>query len=160
REHLARLLLTLPAGAPVVADAGFNGYELAGAILRAGASFLVRASGKDSSHVEGAAPGPDFTEGEALLWPEPARDKGLWPVRCRLLRIRAPGGRDVWLLTDVLHGGRLPRGRAERYYRWRWENEGLFRTYKRTLAEGKLQGRTVRLVHREAGGSLLATQLL
>ena len=160
REHLTRLLITLPAGALVVADAGFNGYELARAILRAGASFLVRASGKDSFYVEGAVPGQDFTEGEVLLWPEPARHKRLPPLRCRLIRIRAKDKRDVWLLTDVLDGGRLPRENAERYYRWRWENEGLFRTYKRTLAKVKLQSRTVRLVHREAEGSLLATQLL
>jgi hypothetical protein len=45
-------------------------------------------------------------------------------------------------------------------YRWRWESEGLFRTYKRTLSKVKLHSRTVRLVHREAEGSLLATQLL
>jgi hypothetical protein len=44
--------------------------------------------------------------------------------------------------------------------RWRWRNEGLFRTYKRTLGKVKLMSRTVAQVHREAAGSLLATQLL
>src|SRR5262249_42326659 len=46
------------------------------------------------------------------------------------------------------------------YYRWRWENEGLFRTYKQTLRKAKLASRTVALVHREAEGTLLALQLL
>jgi hypothetical protein len=41
-----------------------------------------------------------------------------------------------------------------------WGNEGLFRTCKRTLKKVKLASRTVRLVHREAEGSLLALQLL
>jgi hypothetical protein len=45
-------------------------------------------------------------------------------------------------------------------YRWRWRNEGLFRTYKRTLGQVKLAHRTVRLVHREVEASLLAVQLL
>jgi hypothetical protein len=41
-----------------------------------------------------------------------------------------------------------------------WSIEGFFRTYKRTLAQVKPRSRTVRLVHREAEGALLATQLL
>jgi len=43
RQHLHCLLKTLPASALVVADAGFSGYELAEAVLDAGASFLIRA---------------------------------------------------------------------------------------------------------------------
>ena len=49
---------------------------------------------------------------------------------------------------------------AASFYRLRWENEGLFRSYKRTLKKVHLTGRTVRSVHREAYGSLLACQLL
>ena len=64
------------------------------------------------------------------------------------------------MLTNVLDAQRLSPEPAGRYYRWRWENEGLFRTYKRTLAKVKLLSRTIRLVHREALASLLATQLL
>ena len=45
-------------------------------------------------------------------------------------------------------------------YRWRWENEGFFRTYKRTLKKVTLMSRTLRLVHREAEASMIATQLL
>jgi hypothetical protein len=66
----------------------------------------------------------------------------------------------VWLLTNVLDAKRLNQDMAGRYYRWRWENEGLFRTFKRTLAKVRLVSRTVRLLHREAEGALLATQLL
>ena len=55
---------------------------------------------------------------------------------------------------------RLSIPAAARFYRWRWENEGQFRAYKRTLAKVKLVSRTVRLVHREAEGSLLALQLM
>ena len=83
------------------------------------------------------------------------------PLRLRLLRIRAGKKKDdVWLLTNVLDGRRLSAVSAATFYRWRWENEGQFRAYKRTLAKMKLVSRTVRLVHREAEGSLLALQLM
>src|SRR4029077_12730880 len=79
--------------------------------------------------------------------------------RVRLLRLRRKKA-DVWLLTNVLDAEKLPRPTAFKFYRWRWRNEGLFRTYKRTLGKVKLMSRTVVQVHREAEGSLLATQLL
>jgi Transposase DDE domain len=161
RRHLAWLLPTLPAGALVVADAGFSGYGLARAILAAKASFLIRASGKDFFYADGPVQRRRWRDGEVWAWPQVARDKGQPPLRLRLVRVRRRKGRqDVWLLTDVLDRGRLPAATAARYYRWRWESEGLFRTYKRTLAKVKLHSRTVRLVHREAEGALLGTQLL
>ena len=45
-------------------------------------------------------------------------------------------------------------------YDLRWQIEGLFRTYKRTLKKFKLSSRTVKLIHRELEGSLLALQIL
>ena len=81
-------------------------------------------------------------------------------MRLRLIRIRARRREnDVWLLSNV-EPGRLSRALAGQMYRWRWENEGCFRTYKRTLDKVKLVSRTVKLVHREAEGSWLALQLL
>src|SRR5262252_3961122 len=81
------------------------------------------------------------------------------PLEVRLLRLHGDRA-DVWLITNVLDEQRLPRKTASKFYRWRWRNEGLFRSYKRTLGKVKLQSRTVAQVHREAEGSLLATQLL
>jgi hypothetical protein len=160
RRHLVTLLPTLPAFSLVVADAGFNGYALAQALVQAQASFLIRMSGKLSLYVEQPVAVKDFREGPVCCWPQEARRAKQPPLRLRLLRLRGPKRRDVWLLTNVLDGQRLSAEQAGRYYRWRWESEGLFRTYKRTLNKVKLLSRTVRLVHREAEGSLLATQLL
>lgn len=161
RSHCQALLSTLPAAALVVADCGYNGYDLAQAILTAGASFLIRMSSKDTLYVAAAVEATDFTDGEVLLWTQGAQQQHLPALRLRLLRLRGRKRRhDVWLLTNVLDATRLTADMASRYYRWRWENEGLFRTYKRTLAKVKLMSRTVRLVHREAEGALLATQLL
>lgn len=161
RAHLMTMLPTLPASALVVADAGFNGYELARAITSAGVWSLIRMSGKDKLYTADKVKLKRYKEGEVLLWPKDAQKQNLPPARMRLIRVRAAKKRrDVWLLTNVLDAKRLPAATAARYYRWRWENEGLFRTFKRTLKKVRLAGRTVREVHREAEGALLATQLL
>ena len=161
RSHLRALLGTLPKAALVVADAGYNGYELAQALQQAGVAFLIRMSAKDRLYTQRPLDFKRFREGEVLSWPDIARDAELPPLRVRLVRLRGRKRRkDVWLLTNVLEANKLSLAQASRYYRWRWENEGLFRTYKRTLAKVKLMSRTIRLVHREAEGALLATQLL
>ena len=160
RSHLQALLPTLPANALVVADAGYNGYELACALTMAGICFVIRMSGKDRLYTEQHIAVEKFVAGEVWLWTQKAQKAQQAPLRVRLLRIQAKDRRDVWLLTNVLDEKRLTVQMAGKYYRWRWENEGLFRTFKRTLAKVKLMSRTVRLVHREAEGALLATQLL
>jgi hypothetical protein len=161
RSHLRALLTTLPAAALIVADSGYNGYDLAQAIVTAGASFLIRMSSKDTLYTLEPVNFAEFTDGEMVLWTQGAQQHHQPPLRLRLIRICGRKRRqDVWLLTNVLDAKKLSVEMAGRYYRWRWENEGLFRTYKRTLAKVKLMSRTIRLVHREAEGALLATQLL
>ena len=98
-------------------------------------------------------------EGLVYYWPQKVQKEALPPLAVRLWRLRGERG-DIWLITNVLDEQRLPRQTAGKFYWWRWRNEGLFRTYKRTLGKVKLMSRTVVQVHREAEGSLLATQLL
>ena len=163
RDHLRRLLPLLPAAALLVADAGYVGYDLPRTLLEREVCFLIRMSCQATFYREGAGRPSRFRDGDVYYWP-PAKKKGSEgqaPLRLRLIRVRGKrGGRDVWLATNVPDRRRLSAARAAQFYRWRWESEGLFRTYKRTLAKVKLHGRTVRLAHREAEGSLLATQLL
>lgn len=159
RHHAQRLLPTLPKGAILVGDAGFTGFLLAKAILQQDTSFLIRMSGAVTLLIE-QLPKPSAREGVVLYWPEKHRRAGHEPIRARLMRMTSKTGKDIWLLTNVLDENRLSYQTASRFYRWRWENESLFRTYKRTLKKVKLLSRTIRLVHREAETSLLATQLL
>lgn len=166
REHLRQLLPTLPARALVITDAGYNGYDLAAALLAAGASFLIRMSSKVHLIVDRPADPGRFDQGRVKYWPKQAQKKGLPPLELRLIRVRgrrragARGRRaDVWLLTDVPRE-EMSAARAARFYRLRWENEGLFRTYKRTLSKVRLVGRSVRTAHREAYAAMLACQLL
>ena len=81
------------------------------------------------------------------------------PLQVRLLRVRGRKA-DVWLLTNLLDRHQLSHKTAAQLYRWRWRNEGLFRTYKRMLNKVKLCGRTVAAVHREAEAAMLGLQLL
>jgi hypothetical protein len=166
RDHLRQLLPSLPELALIVADAGFDGYDLAVSILNSGASFLIRMSSKSHFVVDRLADPDQFRQGWVRYWPGRARQAKLPPLRLRLIRVvgRRRGkdpkrAVDVWLLTDV-EARRMSITQAAWFYRLRWENEGLFRSYKRTLSKVHLTGRTVRSVHREAYGSLLACQLL
>lgn len=157
--HLRTLLPTLPERSLIVADAGYLGYELFAAIQKAEASFLVRLSSRAYLYTECSTPLEKFRQGIVYYWPTKIRQKGLPPIKARLIRVRGKGG-DVWLLTDVLDRAALSKKAASQMYRWRWRNEGLFRDYKGLLKKVKLDSRTVKLVHREAEGSLLALQLL
>jgi hypothetical protein len=162
RSHLIFMLKWLPKLALVVTDAGYVGYEVVRALVAAEVCFLIRMSSNATFYAdeEGRELSP-FHEGIVYYWPKTMRDQGKPPLRGRLMRICSPRTKhDVWLFTNVEEQERLPAETAGLFYRWRWENEGFFRTYKRTMKKLKLMSRTVRLVHREAEASMLATQLL
>ena len=160
--HLRHLLGTLSPQALIICDAAYMGYDLVRAILKTRRSFLFRISSKVHLYTPEKVALENWTEGTVLYWPKYVQKPGQAPIPCRLIRVPATGQakHDVWLLTDVLAPARLSVATAAKFYRWRWRNEGLFRTYKRTINKLKLSSRTVRLAHREAELSLLATQIL
>ena len=161
RSHLIHMLRWLPAAALIVADAGYVGYELAKKMMSAKLSFLIRMSSCATFYSETNQPLDEFREGIVYYWPKRQERDGEPPLRGRLLRIRSARCKvDVWLFTNIEDARRLSWETAATCYRWRWENEGFFRTYKRTLNKVTLTSRTLRLVHREAEASMIATQLL
>lgn len=161
RRHLVEMLKDLPRLALVVADAGYYGYELISELSGAGVFFLIRMSSTVTLYREDETPLAAFREGLVYYWTHHAQEKDLPPIPARLLCVRDKKRKvDVWLLTNVVSSEQLSYSDADRFYRWRWENEGYFRTYKRTLSKVKLMSRTVREVHREAEASMIATQLL
>jgi len=157
-EHWRRLLPTWPRRSLIVADAGSLRYERYHNLLDAGAAFRVRMSSRAYLSTQANVRLKRFREGRVYDWPAYAQEQQRPPIRARLLRLRGAKA-DVWLLSS-LDRHTLPVSRAGQVYRWRWRNEGLFRTYKRTLQKVKWQHRTVALVPREAEGSLLALQVL
>lgn len=162
RDHLAQMLSLLPACALLVADAGYFGFGLTERLVANDVMFLLRMSSNVTLYTLEQVRLERYREGEVYYWPsQKDRKSGVRPLHLRLIRIRSKrGGNDVWLLTNVMDKKRLPHALAGQMYRWRWQNEGCFRTYKHTLKKVKLVSRTVRLVHREAEGSWLALQLL
>jgi hypothetical protein len=158
RDHLVQLLSSLPRSALLVADAGYVGYALLQTLLRRRIAFLIRLSSSARLCPEKPQPRSCWRDGRAYYWPQWA-EKDQLPLRVRVLCIRGRKS-DVWLMTNVFDPRQLSLRSASRFYRWRWRNEGLFRTYKRTLGKVKLMSRTVAMVHREAESSLLAVQLL
>jgi hypothetical protein len=161
RRHRLQMIEALPGAALVIGDAGYHGFDLAWALNRAERAFWIRLSSKVRLLTEEDVELSTYHQGLASYWPVEAQREGHPPLRVRMIRVAGSTHRkDVWLLTNVLDEARLSVAQASRFYKLRWENEGMFRTYKRTLNKVKLIGRTVRAVRREAYGSLLATQLL
>jgi len=160
RHHLIELLATLPRRALLIADAGYIGYELLKRLVQNEVFFLIRLSSQAPLYSPNRVALKPFRDGVFYYWPLKEQQQKQPPIRVRVLRIRCRKKKDVWLMTNVFDAAQLSLPSASRFYRWRWRNEGLFRTYKRTLGKVKLMSRTVATVHREAEGSLLATQLL
>jgi len=161
RSHLIRMLRWLPAAALIVADAGYVGYSVTATMIQARVFFLIRMSSNATFYTENNEPLDEFREGIVYYWPKTQQNEGKPPIRGRLMRIHSKRHKvDVWLLTNVEDRARMSLETAATCYRWRWENEGFFRTYKRTLKKVTLMSRTLRLVHREAEASMIATQLL
>lgn len=161
RSHLLHMLRWLPAAALIVADAGYVGYEVVATMISAGVCFLIRMSSNATFYTESNEPLNEFREGIVYYWPKTQQNEGKPPIRGRLMRIHSSRHKvDVWLFTNVEDPSRMSWETASTCYRWRWENEGFFRTYKRTLKKVVLMSRTLRLVHREAEASMIATQLL
>ena len=161
RNNLIHMLSWLPAAALIVADAGYVGYEVTAALIRANVFFLIRMSSMATFYSESNELLEEFREGIVYYWPKTQQNEGKPPIRGRLMRIHSCRHKvDVWLFTNVEDPQQLPLETAATCYRWRWENEGFFRTYKRTLKKVTLMSRTVRQVHREADASMIATQLL
>src|SRR5207247_2154707 len=96
RDHLRALVPSLPPGALVVADCGYQGYELACDLAKAGLAFLIRVSALATFYRDEPASG-EWGDGPVWYWPLEAQRSGRPPLRVRLLRVRGPGRRhDVW----------------------------------------------------------------
>jgi hypothetical protein len=160
QHHLVHLLATLPRLALIVTDAGYTGYQLFQALIQADQCFLIRLSSKAPLYTTERIAVKRFYEGLAYYWPLDMQQQKQPPIAVRVIRLAGSRKAAVWLMTNVLQRDRLARKTASKFYRWRWRNEGLFRTYKRTFGKVKLLSRTLVQVHREAESSLLAVQMV
>ena len=161
RSHLQQMIPWLPFNALLIADAGYVGYQLMRSLIIANVCFLIRMSSHATFYTLEEQQLDQFCEGIVYYWPQKIRAKGEPPLRGRLICVRDKRRKvDVWLFTNVEDRQRLSVEAAGKFYSWRWECEGFFRSYKRTMKMMKLSGRTIRTVHREAEASMIAVQLM
>jgi len=152
RSMLRKMLELLPAGAMLLADAGFTGYQLLKALIDRGNCFLIRV-GSNVQLIEKLGYAVVEWKQTVYLWPmeQQGRNKRSMPktlgkVRpplvLRLIRLEDAKGRPVCLLTNVLNPSLLSDRAAARIYRLRWGVEVMWRGLKQTMGHHKLLSRT------------------
>ena len=155
RHHLREMLDLLPAGALVVGDAGFVGYDLLRGILAGGRSFLVRVGGnvrllKELGWVK------RYGEDTVFLWPQKYRRQE--PLVLRLIELQR-SGKKVYLLTNQLPESLSPR-QAGVLYGMRWGIEVFYRSLKQTLEHRTMRSRAPDPARAELAWSLVGLQLM
>jgi hypothetical protein len=152
RDHLKQMLAGLPAGALVVADAGFVGYETWEAVLAGGRHLLVRV-GANVRLLRGLGYARE-RHGLVYLWPDEQAARRRPPLVLRLVVAR--GGRHpVYLVTSVLDGRRLSGRRVVEIYRLRWGVELFYRHFKQTFGRRGLRSHRGENAEVEAAWSLV-----
>ena len=160
RAHLARMIPDLPAGALLLMDGYYVGYELWTALIENGTHWMMRV-GANVRLISGLFPGRvtiDRRAGIVYVLRNNA-PVGERPLRLRLIRI---GGRStgVYLLTTVLDATRLSRAQAGVLYRMRWGVEVFYRSVKQIMGAAKMMSRTPRRARLELNWTMTAAAVL
>jgi Transposase DDE domain len=152
REHLRQMIAALPAGALVVADAGFVGYETWEAVLAGGRHLLVRV-GANVRLIKGLGYARE-RDGLVYLWPDEPAARGRPPLVLRLVVAQGPR-HPVYLVTSVLDEATLSGRAVVALYRLRWGVELFYRHFKQTFGRRKLRSHRGENAEVEAAWSLV-----
>lgn len=152
RGHLLEMLLGLPAGALIAADAGFVGYEYARAIIDSQRHMLVRVGSnvrllRKLGYARESA-------GTVYLWPDYAARKQQPPLVLRLV-VAHNGRHPVYLVTSLLSKTACSDQQVIELYARRWGIELFYRTFKQTFGRRKLRSTTANNAEVEMQWSLL-----
>lgn len=159
RAHLKSMVAELPAGALLVADAGFVGYEFCRGLLAGGQQFLFRVGG-NIQLLESLGRDCEVVGQTVYLWPQAQQRLQQPPLKLRLIVIQKPAQQPIYLLTSVLHPDQLTAEEAGDLYRQRWEIEIFYRTTKQTMQRHVLRSRTPQNCYLELTWILLGVWLL
>lgn len=156
RRHLEAVLPDSPADAPVVADAGFTGYEFYRRFREGGHSFLLRVGAnvrlpQQSGYA--VREGPDAV----YLWPEKHSRR---PPSVPRLIVVPTAKQPIYSPTDVLDAEALPAASAAVLYQMRWGVEVFYRSCKQTPARRTPSSRAPAQAESELKGVALGLRLL
>jgi hypothetical protein len=159
RAHLKSMVGELPAGALLVADAGFVGYEFCRGLLVRGQHFLLRVGG-NIQLLESLGKEREVAGQTVYLWPDAQQRLSQPPLELRLIVIQEGTKQPVYLLTSVLDPAQLTDEEASEFYRQRWGIEIFYRTTKQTMQRHVLRSRTPENCYQELTWILLGVWLL
>lgn len=158
REHLRRMMKFIPAGAMVVSDAGFTGFDLLRTLQDAGMFFLVRV-GAGIHLLRKLGYDAEERHDTVYLWPATRRDCP--PLVLRLIRIPVgPRRAPICLITNVHDVDRLDDETAGVIYRMRWGVEVFHRSTKETLQRRKMRSAAPRQATQELHWTIIGLLLL
>ncbi len=138
RDLLRDMLDTLPDQALLLADAGFVGYAMLGALQAAGHAFVIRV-GRHVRLLRKLSFEVEERRGTVVLWPDGRRQER--PQVLRLVELQT-GARRVALLTNVLDETALRDTEVLSLYRQRWSIEVMVRSLKQTMGKRTLRAET------------------
>lgn len=158
RAHLRQMIKTLPAGAMLLADAGFTGYDLLVALAAGGHSFVIRVGANVRLLTK---LGYALERGDTVyLWPDARQKKKLEPMVLRLIKVVDDRNRVMHLLTNVTEAGLLSDRAAIELYKRRWLVEVLYRSLKQTQNRRKMLSGSPAHVLAELDWSVVSLWLL
>ena len=158
RMHLRLMLAMLPAGATIVADAGFIGYDLLWAIIASGRHVIFRA-GANVRLLRKLGYVQVEDDSTVYLWPDKTQRNCQPPLRLRLIRWQ--GGRHpVTAVTDVVSETELSVEQAGVLYRLRWGVEVFYRSLKQTLSRRKMRSGAPRQAKMELAWAVMGLWVL
>ncbi len=154
RDHVKEMLTEeeFPDDTLFCGDAGFVGYPLWQAILRAKGHFVVRVGGNVNLLSE-QADVKKLGGGIVLCWPKDKMESGEPPLRLRLVKVRV-GKTKMWLLTSVLDAHQITHRQLVKIYKMRWGIEVEFRGLKQTIDKHELRCRNSERLFVELNWSL------
>jgi hypothetical protein len=153
RGRFRAMVSGVPAGALLVGDAGFIGFDCLRSVVAGGRHFLVRLAG-NAQLVRGLTADP----GVVAVWPK-HRQKDP-PLLMRMIRVADGKGGHVVLGTSVFDAGRLSDEQAAVFYRLRWGVEVCYRSLKQTLERRKMRSASPAKAKLELHWTLMGMMIL
>jgi hypothetical protein len=160
RHQLRAMLPQLPAGALLLMDAGYTGYDLLKDIIASGRSFILRVGAGVELLRDLGYGYREERNGILSLWPKFARQRGEPPLTLRLVSVIDRKGRRMHLLTNVLERPRLSDAAVRKMYRLRWGVEVLFRSIKQTMQLRKARSWTPKAAEQELEWGMMGVWML